>query len=174
MRLDRQQLPLVIPFIKCCRLIEALIALQTDQLGRVRRGQRLRHLGLADAGFALEQQRAPEQLHQRDRGRKIAGGDIAASRQRLRDLVAIFHYFSRGLMVRDARRRAPHHEGYLLPYPREAAGRGRGGGGYRGGGGGGRLSAGTAASVNAALPPTPAPSPPRAMRVEGGELMTSS
>ena len=36
MRLDRQQLTLVIPFIECCRLIEALIALQANELGRMR------------------------------------------------------------------------------------------------------------------------------------------
>jgi hypothetical protein len=52
--------------------------------------------------------------------------------------------------------------GFLLPSSREAVGRGWG------------LSAGTAASVNAAPPPTPDPSPPRAMHVEGGEFMTSS
>ncbi len=80
---------------------------------------------------------------------------------------------SLGLMVRDARRRrAPHHERHLLPSPREAAGSRRAK--LALGVGGGGLSARAAASVNAALPPTPGPSPPRAMRVEGGELTTSS
>jgi DNA ligase 1 len=46
------------------------------------------------------------------------------------------------------------------PLPPRSGGEGSGVGG---------LSAGTAASVNAALPPTPDPSPPRASRVEGGE-----
>ena len=46
------------------------------------------------------------------------------------------------------------------PLPPRSGGEGSGVGG---------LSAGIAASVNAALPPTPDPSPPRAMRVEGGE-----
>ena len=91
MRLDREQLPLVIPFIERGRLIQPLVALQADQLGRMRCGKGLGDLGFADARFALEQQRAPEQLHQRDRGRKLAVGDIAASRQGLRDLLAIFH-----------------------------------------------------------------------------------
>ena len=36
MGLDRQQLALVVPFIERGRLIEALVALQADQLGRVR------------------------------------------------------------------------------------------------------------------------------------------
>jgi DNA ligase 1 len=46
------------------------------------------------------------------------------------------------------------------PLPPRSGGEGSGVGG---------LSAGTAASVNAAPPPTPDPSPPCAMRVEGGE-----
>jgi DNA ligase 1 len=45
---------------------------------------------------------------------------------------------------------------------------GKGGSGGEGSGVGG-LSAGTARSESAALPPTPDPSPPRALRVEGGE-----
>jgi len=50
-------LPLVIPFIERGRLIQSLIALQADQFGGVRRGQRLGDLGLADARFAFQQQR---------------------------------------------------------------------------------------------------------------------
>jgi hypothetical protein len=46
------------------------------------------------------------------------------------------------------------------PLPPRSGGEGSGVGG---------LSAGTAASVNAALPPTPDPSPPRALRAGGGE-----
>src|SRR5437879_1986891 len=53
---------------------------------------------------------------------------------------------------------SPFH-GRSPPFPPRSGGEGSGVGG---------LSAGTAASVNAALPPTPDPSPPRAMRVEGG------
>src|SRR5258708_13234895 len=72
-------------------------------------------------------------------------------------------------MVRDARRRAPHHEGssflmvsqhedHLLPSSREAAGRGRGWGVAR-------------HSPKQRFQPIdpPPPTPPRAMRVEGGE-----
>jgi hypothetical protein len=54
---------------------------------------------------------------------------------------------------------------FLPPSSREAVGRGRGWG----------VSLREPLfSVNAAPPPTPDPSPPRAMRVEGGEFMTSS
>ena len=146
MRLDREQLPLVIPFIKCCRLIEALIALQPDQFGVVHGGQRLGDLGLADARLAFEQQRTPQQLHQRDRGREFAIGDIAGRRQRLRDLLAGLHCQSVFLFAASS------------PSPAK-----------RWGGVGGS-SAGTAASVNAAPPPTPDPSPPRA-RARGGRAV---
>ena len=57
MRLDRQQLALVIPFIQRRRLIEPLIALQPDQFGAVHAGQRFCDLGLADARLAFQQQR---------------------------------------------------------------------------------------------------------------------
>jgi len=62
-----------------------------DQFGFVHGGERLGDFGLADAGLAFQQQRAPQQLHQRDRGRKLAVGDIAGSGQRLRDLLAVVH-----------------------------------------------------------------------------------
>src|ERR1700731_3039181 len=94
MRLDRQQLPLVVPFVERGRLIQPLVALQADQLGGMGRGQRFCHFRLADARFAFEQQWPLEQLHQRNRGRKLAVGDVAGSSQRLRDLVAMFHGFS--------------------------------------------------------------------------------
>src|ERR1700730_10163870 len=91
MGLDREQLALVVPFIERGRLIEPLIALQADQFGRVREGQRLCHLSLAAARLAFEQKRTPQQLHQRDRSREFTIGDVAGSRQRLRDLLAVFH-----------------------------------------------------------------------------------
>jgi hypothetical protein len=54
-RLDCQQLALVVPFIQRRRLIEAFIALQTYQLGRVHFCQCLGDLGLADARLAFQQ-----------------------------------------------------------------------------------------------------------------------
>ena len=102
MRLDRQQLALVIPFIQRRRLIEPLIALQPDQLGAVHAGQRFGDLGLADPRLAFQQQRTLEQLHQRDRGRKLPVGDVAGGGQSLRDFVAGFHVSCPG---RDAARR---------------------------------------------------------------------
>src|SRR5262249_46387901 len=75
------------PFIERRRLVETLVALQADQLRRVHRRQRFRHLGLADARFAFQEKRTPQQLHQRDRSRQFAVGNIASGCQRLCDLV---------------------------------------------------------------------------------------
>src|SRR5258707_10947626 len=153
MRLDREQLPLVIPFIERGRLIQALIALQADQLGRMRRGQRFCHFGLADARFTFEQQRTPEQLHQRDRGRQFAVGDIAACRQGLRNLLASFHcqcIFQRACSAI---------KGIFSPPPAKR----------RGGGGGGGGPANTPPEEQAETPPHPPPPPaPRQSRGRGG------
>jgi hypothetical protein len=51
-------------------------------------GERLAHLGLADARLALEQQRPLEKIHQPQRGRNVAIGDIADGSEFVRDLVA--------------------------------------------------------------------------------------
>ena len=58
--LDGEELALVVPLVERGVLVQALVALQADQLGAAHRGQRLGDLGLADAGLAFEQQRAPE------------------------------------------------------------------------------------------------------------------
>ena len=76
-RLDGEQLPLIVPLVERGVLVEPLVALQADQLGAVHGGERLGDLGLADAGFALEQQRPLEEIHQPERGRQIPVGDIA-------------------------------------------------------------------------------------------------
>ena len=57
-RLDGEQLALIVPFVQRGVLVEALVALQADELRAVHGGERLRDLGLADARLALEQQRA--------------------------------------------------------------------------------------------------------------------
>ncbi len=91
MRLDRQQLPLVIPFVQRGGLVQPLIALQADQLGPMHAGERLGDLGLANPRLTFQQQRALEHLHERDRGRKLGVGDVAARCKGLRDLVTGFH-----------------------------------------------------------------------------------
>ena len=87
-RLDGEELALVVPLVERGVLVEALVALEADQLGLVDRGERLRHLGLADARLAFEQQRALEELHQPQRGREIAVGDVADLAEPGGDLLA--------------------------------------------------------------------------------------
>ena len=88
-RLDGEQLALIVPLVERGVLVEALVALQADQLGLVHGGERLGDLGLADAGLALEQQRPLEEIHQPERGREIAVGDIADGGEAVGDLVAV-------------------------------------------------------------------------------------
>jgi len=59
--------------------------LQADELGTVHRGERLGHLGLADAGLAFEQQRTLEELHQPQRGRDVAVGNVAGGGEAVGD-----------------------------------------------------------------------------------------
>src|SRR5208282_4006192 len=87
--LDGEQLALIVPLVERGVLVEALIALQADQLGPVHGGERLAHLGLADAGLALEQQRALEEFHEPQGGRDIAVGDVADGGEFVRNFVAL-------------------------------------------------------------------------------------
>ena len=86
---DRQELALIVPLVERGVLVEAFVALQPDQLGAVHGGQRLGDFGLADAGFAFEQQRALEKFHQPQRGRDIAVGDVADGGELVGDVFAI-------------------------------------------------------------------------------------
>ena len=54
---QRQQLPRVIPVVDRVMQVDALVTLQPDQARARSRGQGAGDLGLADPGFALEQQR---------------------------------------------------------------------------------------------------------------------
>ncbi len=117
MRLDRQQLPLVIPLVERGGLIEALVALQPDQLGRVHFCKRLRHFRLADARLAFEQQRTPQQLHQRDRGREVRIGDIARCGQGLRDSSRMPHSVIRAKPHSELRGLAAHRSPITPPRP---------------------------------------------------------
>ena len=76
-RLDGEQLALIVPLVERGVLVEPFVALQADQLGAVHGGQRLGDFGLADAGLALQQQRPLEEIHQPQRGRDVAIGDVA-------------------------------------------------------------------------------------------------
>ena len=84
-RLDSQQLALVVPFEKSCILIEALVALKANELRMMCAGQRPRDFSLADSRFAFQQERAAQHIHQPERGRKIAIGNVTAGSKPLRD-----------------------------------------------------------------------------------------
>ena len=87
-RLDREQLALIVPFVERRADVEPLVALHADELGAVHGGERLRDLGLADPGLALDQERALEGVHHPERGREVAVGDIADPGQPGRDRLA--------------------------------------------------------------------------------------
>ena len=53
-----QQLRRVVPFVEGFAQLQAVVALQAQQLALQRDGERLGELGLADAGLAFQQQRA--------------------------------------------------------------------------------------------------------------------
>ena len=81
--LDAQQLLAVVPLVQRLGLVEALVALQADQLAAAGPRQRLGQLGLADPRRALDQDRLAEPLGEEgdQRGRLV--GEVARRRQRL-------------------------------------------------------------------------------------------
>src|SRR5262249_3464896 len=83
-----EELALIIPFVERGVLIEAFVALQADQLGGVERGERLADFGLAYARLAFQQQRPLEEIHQPQRGRDVAVGDVADGGKAGGDVVA--------------------------------------------------------------------------------------
>ncbi len=88
-RLNRKQLALIVPLVERRVLIEAFVALQTDELGLMHSGERFRHLGLSDASFALKQQRPLEILHQPECSCDIAVGNVANRGQTIRNIIAV-------------------------------------------------------------------------------------
>src|SRR5262249_29101232 len=79
---------LIVPLVECGVLVETFIALQPNKLGLVHRGKRLGDLGLADARFALQQQRALQELHKPERGGEITIGHVAYFSQPIGNLFA--------------------------------------------------------------------------------------
>ena len=79
---DRQQLALVVPVVDRVVEVDALVALQPDQRGAGRGGQRARHLGLAHARLALEQQRLLERDGEVGGRRQALVGEVALAGQR--------------------------------------------------------------------------------------------
>ena len=84
---DVQQLARVVPLVDGVGDVEPLVALEPDQARVGRRRERLRRLGLADAGLALEQQRLLERERQEERRREAAVGQVVRGAQRGLELV---------------------------------------------------------------------------------------
>ena len=85
-----QKLLGVFPLIERLGLVQPLVALQADHLQSAPRRDRLRKLGLADAGWALDQDRLFDLLGEIDRGRDLPARNIALRGE------AAFHCLDRG------------------------------------------------------------------------------
>jgi hypothetical protein len=84
-RPDREQLAPVVPVVDGVVEVDALVALQPDQLGAGGGRERPCDLGLADPRLALEQQRLLERRGEEDGGGEAPVREIALPRQGLRD-----------------------------------------------------------------------------------------
>ena len=80
---DLDHLAGVVPLVDRRGDVEAFVALQADQRPLQRGRQHLGDLGLADAGLAFAEQRAPELEGEIQDGREAAVGDIVAVLQQL-------------------------------------------------------------------------------------------
>ena len=78
---NRDHLRRAVPLVDRRGDVEALIALQPDQLAAERRRQHFRDLGLADAGLAFEEQRPAHAQRQKHHRRQRALGEVAARGQ---------------------------------------------------------------------------------------------
>ena len=84
--LDAQQLLAVVPLVQRLRLVEALVALQPHELAAEVVRERLRQLGLADAGGTLDQHRLAELRRQVGDERGRLARQVPDRAQALRDL----------------------------------------------------------------------------------------
>ena len=88
-RLDGEKLALVVPLVQRGVLVEALVALQPDQLGPVHGRERLADLGLAHPRGAFDQERPLQEFHQPQRGREVAVGDVAGGGEAVGNVAAV-------------------------------------------------------------------------------------
>ena len=110
--LDPEQLLLVVPLEQRARLVEALVALQAQQVGPEHAGEHLAELGLARSGRALGEQRLLQRERQEERRLDARRGDVARVAQSLPHLlegerhraIRSAHPFSRGMRSASVRR----------------------------------------------------------------------
>ena len=84
---DLEELARIVPLVERLRDVDAFVTLQANQLGAERRRQRLGDLGLADAGFAFEEQRPAQLQCQVGRDRQAPIGDVELPGEELFELV---------------------------------------------------------------------------------------
>ena len=84
-----EQLAAVVPVVDGLGGVDALVALQADQLAAGPRGEDLGDLGLADAGLALEQQRPAQRDGQEHRRGQSVVGEVAVGGEGGGDLVDV-------------------------------------------------------------------------------------
>ena len=86
-RADVQELARVVPLVDRVRDVEPLVALKADQPRGERRRERLRRLGLPDAGLALEQHGLLEREREEERRREPPIGQVVRLAERRFELV---------------------------------------------------------------------------------------
>ena len=82
-----EQLAGVVPLVHGLADVDALVALQADELAARPAGQHLGDLGLADTRLALEQERPAQPHREEDRRRKAVVGQVSVLAQRGRNVV---------------------------------------------------------------------------------------
>src|SRR4029077_15926717 len=100
--LDAEELLLVVPFEERARLVQAFVALESDQVGRKHLGQHLAELGLARARRALGEERLLERERQEERRLDARRGDVAGGAEPLADLVEGHAFTHISTQARDA------------------------------------------------------------------------
>ena len=83
---DLEHLARVVPLVDRGVDVEAFVALEPDQPRAEARREHLGELGLADAGLALEEQRAAELEREEHGGRDRAVGDVVVAAKGVLDL----------------------------------------------------------------------------------------
>jgi hypothetical protein len=82
-----EDLPRVVPLVDGVADVEALVALQADQLGVERGREDFRHFGLADPGLAFEEQRPLQAQREIGRDGEPSPGDVLLAGHGLLQLV---------------------------------------------------------------------------------------
>ena len=87
-----EELAGVVPLVDGLGGVDALVALEAQQLAARPPGEDLGHLGLADAGLALEQEGPPQPQGQEDGGGEALVGQVLVAGEGLADLLDGFGF----------------------------------------------------------------------------------